>query len=165
MLGAAQWAWLETELKKAAELRLIVSSIQVESDGHGFERWGNFPKERQRLYDLIAKTGANGVVFLSGDRHAGALYKKVEGVPYPLFEMTSSSLNKPAPVSDLPEPDRLGPMYTKENYGLLTIDWRLRTLRLELKGLAGETVMVASAPLAGLKPAPTGPSFVRDEPQ
>ena len=164
LLGSAQWAWLEGELKKEAELRLIVSSIQVEADGHGFERWGNFPVERQRLYDLIAKTQAGGVVFLSGDRHAGGLYRKEEGMPYPLFEITSSALNRPSQVQDQPEPDRLGDLYTKENYGLLTIDWRLRTLRLELKDLKGETVMAASAPLAALKPAPPRPNFVRDEP-
>ena len=34
MLGDAQWAWLENELKRPAELRLIVSSIQVLSEGH-----------------------------------------------------------------------------------------------------------------------------------
>ncbi|MEQ1711469.1 MAG: alkaline phosphatase D family protein, partial [Hyphomicrobium sp.] len=33
MLGAAQWAWLEAELRKPAEVRLLVSSIQVLSDG------------------------------------------------------------------------------------------------------------------------------------
>jgi len=163
MLGAAQWAWLEGELKKEAELRLIVSSIQVEAEGHGFERWGNFPLERQRLYDLIAKTRAGGVVLLSGDRHAGALYKQAEGTPYPLYELTSSSLNKPVDVKDLPDPARLAALFTKQNYGLLTIDWRLRTLRLELKDLEGETVMAVSVALAALKPAPQGPSFVREE--
>jgi alkaline phosphatase D len=162
MLGPEQWAWLEGELKKEAEIRLIVSSIQVEAEGHGFERWGNFPLERQRLYNLIAKTRAGGVVLLSGDRHAGGLYKN-EAAPYPLYEMTASSLNKPMPVKDLPDPGRLAPLFTKENYGLLTIDWRLKTLRLELKDLAGETVMAASVPLGALKPPPQGPSFVRDE--
>ena len=170
MLGPAQWAWLASELKKEAEIRLVVSSIPIEAEGHNFERWSNFPLERQRLYDLIASSGANGVVLLSGDRHAGALYKKDEGVPYSLFEMTASSLNRPltaqdGAVQDESDPDRMGPIYTHENYGLLTVDWRLRTMRLELKGLRGETVLVASAPLAGLKARPAGPSFVRDEPQ
>jgi hypothetical protein len=69
------------------------------------------------------------------------------------------------PVKDLPDPGRLAPLFTKENYGLLTVDWRLKTLRLELKDLAGETVMAASAPLGALKPPPQSPSFVRDEQQ
>jgi alkaline phosphatase D len=163
LLGPQQWAWLAGELKEEAELRLIVSPIQVEAEGHGFERWGNFPLERQRLYALIAKTGAGGVVFLSGNRGAGGLYKRTEDLPYPLFEITASALNKPAAVKDLPEFDRLGPLYAKENYGLLTVDWRLKTLRLELKSLKGETVMAASVPLAALKPAPQAPNLVRQE--
>ena len=35
MLGAAQWRWLEGQLRQPAELRLIVSSVQVVSEGHG----------------------------------------------------------------------------------------------------------------------------------
>jgi alkaline phosphatase D len=67
MLGEAQWAWLADRLREPAEVRLIVSSVQVLAEGHGWERWGNFPRERQRLYDLIRDTGARGVVYLSGD--------------------------------------------------------------------------------------------------
>ena len=40
------------------EVRLIVSGIQVVAEGHGWERWGNFPRERERLYRLIAQTRA-----------------------------------------------------------------------------------------------------------
>ena len=76
MLGEAQWAWLREQLLKPAELRLIVSSIQVLAEGHGFERWGNLPRELQKLVALVADTGANGVIFLSGDRHLGALYRR-----------------------------------------------------------------------------------------
>ena len=55
MLGAAQWAWLADELKKPADLRLVVSSIQVLAEGHGWEAWRTLPSERQKLYDLISK--------------------------------------------------------------------------------------------------------------
>jgi alkaline phosphatase D len=95
MLGAAQWAWLEQELRKPGELRLVVSSIQVLAEGHGFERWGNLPRERDRLLRLIAATGAKGVILLSGDRHSGALYRLERPGSYALVEITSSSLNRP----------------------------------------------------------------------
>ena len=62
MLGRAQWSWLREELSKPADVRLVVSSIQVIADGHGKERWGNFPRERDRLYELIAETRASGVI-------------------------------------------------------------------------------------------------------
>jgi alkaline phosphatase D len=60
LLGKAQWAWLEKELRKPADIRLIVSSTQVVADEKGMEEWGNFPLERRRLFDLIRRTGAEG---------------------------------------------------------------------------------------------------------
>ena len=48
--------------------RLIASSIQVVAEDHGWEKWMNLPHERERLYRLIRETGAEGMVFLSGDR-------------------------------------------------------------------------------------------------
>ena len=56
MLGEAQWAWLAERLREPADLRLLVSSIQVLAEGHGWERWGNLPAERERLIRLIAET-------------------------------------------------------------------------------------------------------------
>ena len=94
MLGETQWAWLADELRKPAELRLLVSSIQVLAEGHGWERWGNFPLERQKLFDTIRDARANGVVLLSGDRHIGALYREAPADMPPLYEVTSSGINK-----------------------------------------------------------------------
>ena len=38
VLGAAQWNWLENELKTStADFNIIVSSIQILSSEHGFE--------------------------------------------------------------------------------------------------------------------------------
>ena len=46
LLGSAQWAWLEAELRKPADVRLLVSSIQALTEDHGWERWGHLPRER-----------------------------------------------------------------------------------------------------------------------
>ncbi|NNE50374.1 MAG: alkaline phosphatase family protein, partial [Altererythrobacter sp.] len=46
MLGDAQWEWLEQELAKPADLRIVVSSIQVITDAHDYEAWENLPLER-----------------------------------------------------------------------------------------------------------------------
>jgi alkaline phosphatase D len=96
----------------------------VLAEGHAWERWGNLPLERDRLFDLIASTGANGVVFLSGDRHAGAIYRRTEGVAYPLHEITSSGINMLRPDRPEPGPLRLGGLYGGENFGTIDIDWR-----------------------------------------
>ena len=95
LLGSAQWAWLEAELRKPADVRLLVSSIQVRAEDHGWERWGHLPRERERLFGAIRRSGARDVVLLSGDRHFGALYVHEDTVGYPLYELTSSSLNRP----------------------------------------------------------------------
>lgn len=151
LLGEAQWAWLEERLREPAELRLIVSSIQVLAQGHGWERWGNLPGERARLFELLRTTKANGVVFLSGDRHFAALYQRHEGAPYSLYEITSSSLNRPR--SDTSERDAalLSPGYGAENFGSVDIDWLTGTVTLSVRGLDGEvvrSVVIALATLA-----------------
>lgn len=43
LLGPDQWAWLERTLQQPAEVRIIVTSIQLIADDHRFEKWGNFP--------------------------------------------------------------------------------------------------------------------------
>jgi len=137
MLGEAQWRWLEEQLRQPAELRLLVSSIQVVVEGHGWERWGNFPLERQRLYRLIADTQAQGVVFLSGDRHVGALYREATGTPYPFYELTSSGITHPWRDAAEAGPNRLGALFTQQHYGVVDIDWGAATIRLALKDIRG----------------------------
>ncbi|MDP6604093.1 MAG: alkaline phosphatase D family protein, partial [Rhodospirillales bacterium] len=66
VLGDDQWAWLERQLRRPAKLRIVASSIQVLSDFTGREGWANIPQERERLIALIRRTGATGVVFVSG---------------------------------------------------------------------------------------------------
>lgn len=137
MLGEAQWRWLEGRLREPADVRLIVSGIQVVVEGHGWERWGNLPRERERLYRLVAQTGAGGVVLLSGDRHIGALYRETAGVPYPLHEMTSSGVTHPWAQAAEAGPNRLGDLFTELHYGMVEVDWEARALRLAIKDIHG----------------------------
>ncbi len=135
MLGAQQWAWLQDQLRQPADLRIIVSSVQVVAENHGWERWGNFPLEQQRLYDLIGQTGARGVVFVSGDRHYASVNRTAEGrSPYPLYDFTASSINMPWSAGDSETlPTMVTPAYTQENYGVVRIDWAARRLAFELR--------------------------------
>jgi alkaline phosphatase D len=144
MLGDTQWAWLAGELRKPAELRLLVSSIQVPAEGHGWERWGNFPLERQKLIDTIRESGARGVVVLSGDRHIGALYREAPpGMP-PLYEATSSGLNKAFSAAKEPGPNRLGALYAAPNFGVVDIDWWERKVTLALRDEGGTNQRAAA---------------------
>ena len=95
-LGAAQWKWLEDELQKPADLRILVSSIQLVSSNHPFEKWENLPLEKKRLLDLIQKTKAQRLLVISGDRHHGEISKlpaKITGF-YDLYDFTSSGMTE-----------------------------------------------------------------------
>ena len=152
MLGPDQWTWLEGELQKPAEVRLLVSSIQVLAEGHGFERWGNLPAQQEKLFRVIERSGAEGVVLLSGDRHRAAFYKRNDAMSYPLYEVTSSSLNKSF-APNAPETGRYiqEAMVGENNFGLVTVDWEAATLTLEIKTLDGATAQGRTVPLDYLK--------------
>ena len=152
MLGDAQWAWLAEQLRAPAELRLLVSSVQVLAEQHGFERWGNLPLERQRLLDLIAETGAGGVLLLSGDRHIGALYRLSEGVPYELYEITASGLNMAYAHNRDMGPLRLGEVYGQDNFGTIDVDWRKGEVTLAVRDMEGLAVRSATIAIGALSP-------------
>lgn len=141
MLGAAQWTWLENQLQQPADIRLIASSIQVMPTVHGWEAWSTMPAERQRLFDLIEKTDATGVVFLSGDRHTAFIYEEDGVLPYEANELTSSSLNVSfATESEELDARQVGAGYAPENYGSVEIDWEAKALSLKIKDNTGATV-------------------------
>jgi alkaline phosphatase D len=139
MLGPVQWTWLAGELRKPAEIRLIVSSTQVLAEGHGWERWGNLPLERRKLLDTIRDSGAKGVVLLSGDRHVGALYRETPPGLYPIYEVTSSGLNMVFWAANEPGPNRLGALYPAANFGVVDIDWPEHKIMLALRDKDGNT--------------------------
>lgn len=138
MLGPAQWSWLAAELARPAEFRLLVSGVQVLAEGHGWERWGNLPRERQRLLELLATSKAGGTIILSGDRHHGSLYRAENGGAV-LYELTTSSLNlrPPGPSQDARIAPLVSETFMQENFGLIGINWAGREVVLSLKGIGG----------------------------
>ena len=158
MLGEKQWAWLTQELKKPAELRLIVTSIQAIPVDHGYEKWGNLPKERKRLLDTI-RDNATGVVLLSGDRHAGDISRlppETNGGPFfPLYEATASGLNQ---KSTTKETNRYRVLdeepFGDSNFGWIEIDWKKEdpSVKLEIRDTDGKVVRETDFTLGELKP-------------
>jgi alkaline phosphatase D len=94
MLGAEQWQWLEQQLTGSdADVNLIGSGIQVIASEHPYEKWADFPAERARLFDLVSRSGARNVIFLSGDRHLGEISRLTDlHMPQPLYDITSSGM-------------------------------------------------------------------------
>ena len=140
LLGEAQWAWLAERLAEPADVRLIVSSVQLAAEGTGWEGWNNFPRERQRLLDLIRDKRAEGVVVLSGDMHYADLSRWDVPGGYPLWDLTSSGLTE---VWDIPTPNarRVGAVYAGVNFGLVDLDFStsVPTLQFSIRDLQGDT--------------------------
>ena len=132
-------------LRKPADVRLIGSSIQLIPNGHWWEKWGNIPAERERFFELVRQTRANGVILLSGDRHLAEMVcipsahpDPKESVGYPLWEVTSSGLTHAGGGSDRePGPFRVSPIFSKRNFGWIGIDWAAGKLVLEIRGEDG----------------------------
>lgn len=125
MLGEKQWQWLENELKNStANLNILCSSVQVLADDHGHEKWGNFPNERKRLLSLITKTKPHNLLILSGDRHMAEVSKmNLEGLPYPLYDFTSSGMTHIRSGDSETNRLRVGDMIVKKNFGIVKVQW------------------------------------------
>ena len=142
MLGEAQWAWLENELKNSkANLNIISTSIQVVADEHTHEKWGNFPNCRKRLLSLIVKTQPKNLLILSGDRHMAEISKMdITGLPYPLYDFTSSGMTHIRSGTSENNRYRVGDMILKKNFGLLKIQWNndRPVVTMQVRGLQNE---------------------------
>ena len=145
VLGEEQWKWLEEELTDSpAKIHLIASGIQILPTEHAYEKWANFPQERERLLNLIAKTGAQTPVLLSGDRHIAEIMKMSDSrFPKGIFEITSSGLTHTwSTISPEPNRYRIGALIPKLNYGIAHINWEKEEITFQIKGENG--VLLAS---------------------
>ncbi|MFM8291013.1 MAG: alkaline phosphatase D family protein [Planctomycetia bacterium] len=159
VLGDAQWAWLAGVLREAAEVRVVLSSIQVAATEHHHEHWGNFPRERARLLQAFRDASAGGLVVVSGDRHAAEISRIPAGdaaLAYPLYDLTASSLNQGKGAGDEPNRLRVGRRYGDVNFGTIEIDWggvaAGPRLTLAVRDERGAVVSSAGLPLVTLIP-------------
>ncbi len=141
VLGETQWQWLADQLSdKSINLYLIGCGIQMIPKDHRFEKWANFPRARQRLFDLLQEKQPKGVILLSGDRHIAEISKiKLDGLPYDLYDITSSGLNRSwENIGEEFNQYRVdNKMIGQKNFGLLKIDWNAQPLKVkvEIRGL------------------------------
>ncbi|KAJ4817803.1 Calcineurin-like metallo-phosphoesterase superfamily protein [Rhynchospora pubera] len=182
-LGDAQWEWLEKELKgPKTELTIIVSSVQVISNlsATGYpllftECWGNFPKERERLFKLINDSKRSGVFFISGDVHFGEIARYDCGSLYPIYDITSSGLTRSLEEDSTPAVAfliraifRIVPstmrvfsancrhkscIYARPNFGAIEVNWDVSPprVKIELRDVNGSSVNEVSFLLSELQ--------------
>ncbi len=136
-LGEVQWRWLEKELDDdAPTFMVIVSSIQFLANEHGWEQWGNFPEEVEKMYQTIKNAKANNIFILSGDRHLAEFsVAEVAGLPYPLIDFTASGMTKTYPDSpEDPNRYRKGKQVKQLNFGLITFNFKNKKVSMEIRG-------------------------------
>lgn len=122
LLGEAQWAWLEEQLRDTADIRIIASGTQFGIEFNGYEAWANFPNEQQRMLDLIKSTKANGVLFITGDVHYGEISVLNDEGLYPIYDFTSSGITSTWDFAT-PNANRIEGPVMDNHFGLLTITW------------------------------------------
>jgi alkaline phosphatase D len=122
LLGAEQWAWLEQQLQQPADLRIIASSTQFGVTWNGYEAWANFPHEQERLQELVRRTRANGVLFISGDVHYAEISRIQPERMYPLYDVTASGITSTWGFA-APNLNRVDGPVMENHFGQIDIDW------------------------------------------
>ena len=103
-------------------MRVICTSIQFGHEYNGWESWTNLPRQQQKMIDLVRTTGAQGVMFISGDVHWGEISKRdIEGL-YPLYDVTASGLTEEWPNLETNK-FRVGEAYRENHFGMIDVDW------------------------------------------
>lgn len=151
LLGAAQWAWLEQELSKPADLRIIGSGTQFSIEFDGYEAWANVPHEQQKMLDLIKKTKANGVVFITGDVHYAEISKLAEKDLYPIYDVTASGITSTWDFA-CPNKNRIEGPVMENHFGLITVDWQKDpVVKMEIIDVSGNPRIEYATKLSALK--------------
>ncbi|MGZ5472067.1 MAG: alkaline phosphatase D family protein [Nitrososphaeraceae archaeon] len=132
LLGEEQWKWLESELKKPADIRIIGSGSQFGIAYNGYEAWANFPHEQKRFLDLVKKTKANGVLFITGDVHYGEISKLQTKDLYPIYDITSSGITSTWHFAT-PNENRIEGPVMDNHFGLLTINWKQKDPSIKME--------------------------------
>lgn len=151
-LGEAQWQWLEHQLRGSdASVHLIANGYQFLTEDHPSETWAKFPAARARLFELIARSRAPGVILLSGDRHHADISATDQGpLGYLLHEHTSSGLTHANALRDRNR-YRVAEQYSRENFGVLEFDWERGRVEMRTHAVEGEVAVRHTVELATLR--------------
>ena len=141
MLGEAQWAWLAERLREPADVRLIVSSIQVVAEGHGWERWGNFPaRAAAPLRPHPCDCGRRRRLPVRRSAHRRPLPRDRGNALSPRRDHLERHQPGLSAANREAGPNRLGAVYGAPNFGTIDVDWWERTVTLSLRSENGEPV-------------------------
>ncbi len=129
ILGADQWKWLEHQLTSSrARANLILTGYSVLSPRiPGAEQWVNFPDAHRKLFEVIERSGAKGVLFLTGDRHFAGMMTGNSPSKRTYYELLASGLNKRLELDWARKGLEIvygsANSVFEYNFGLVEIDW------------------------------------------
>ena len=99
--------------------------------------------------NLIASSGVQNPILLSGDRHIAEIMKLVDSrFPEGIYEVTASGLTHTwSGIAEEKNSFRISELIAKLNYGLASFDWNLNQVTLEIKGKEGVAFATQVIPL------------------
>ena len=157
ILGEAQWEFLQSELQSStAQITFICSGTQMLAFDQPFENWGNFPRSRERLLELIRESRKGGVILFSGDRHIHEIsVVNDESVRYPLIDFTASGLTHSFEgLKAERNRYRIGSFYNDLGFGFIIIDWEREdpTISLQVRDQENQIRRRFDISLSSLQP-------------
>ena len=140
LLGEKQWVWLEEKIENSqANFLVIVSSIQLLSNQHQFEKWENLPHERERMIALIKRFADKNIFVVSGDRHISEFSSIPIGAKKQLIDFTSSGLTHSySSFSGEPNPLRVKEVVSDPSYGIIDFNLKENSVHAYMMGDAKE---------------------------
>jgi alkaline phosphatase D len=141
ILGEEQWKWLEEELNNStADFNIIMSSIQILSMQHRYEKWANFPNELIKFGQTLINSKAKNMILLSGDRHISEFTAaNIQGIDYPLIDFTSSGLTHSyRGFTSERNDNRVKDVILTESFGLLQFDFKNKKVVMQMRGKNNE---------------------------
>jgi len=145
-LGEKQLRWLINGLASShATFKFIVNGSQVLNALNDKECFRHYPHEYLLLLEALNNLKANGVIFLTGDRHYTELIKLPRTGTYPLYDFTCSSITSGVykgvtTGKEANNPDRMpGSLLVENNFSKISIKGPKgkRELVLEVLDAAG----------------------------
>lgn len=162
-LGQDQLNWLLDNLQSRKDtfntFKIICVGNQVLNPAKVHENYVNYEAEYTQLLNAIAKLKTKGIIFLSGDRHFTALYKKLlPGTQNPIYDLTCSPLTSgPARLAkeETPPAYEEGTFVGERNFGLLKFSGagrKSRTLTIQIINSEGVLKWEKAIPASEIGP-------------
>lgn len=143
-LGEKQWLWLESALEKEVDLRFVVCGYQVLLPKlTRWESWAKIGNTRNRLFELIEKTQANNLIFLTGDQHTTEVLRTQKKLDYFTYEIMACGINKTEKPGRAPN-RVMGPDRTVNSAPLITVHWE-EAIKIHFDNYNADTKTIVSS--------------------